>query len=143
MNRHDATKRPAASALVHDSSALGEFVHVFGDVDFSAAGELEAMLVANGLPGRALYVKLTDCRFIDAAAAGVLQRAKARMGDSMLIEACAGSIPARVLQMLGMEQTLLMPPSVAVATAPLRSDRGGLRRGTLGQRDLDPRRPLG
>ncbi len=85
-------------ATVRESSTYGEIVHVFGDVDFSTASILDTAIVEAAEDGRAMFINLTTCRYIDSSGLTALVRAQRRHGPITLIVA-PGSLVERVMRL--------------------------------------------
>jgi|GEM_PF-4378028 anti-anti-sigma factor len=101
-NGHQAFAGADALAIVTEGLDRLEIVHVFGALDFTSAPTLEAALTRAVRIGTPLIADLRECTFIDAAAIGVLARARKALGKLFRVRAASGGFPLRLLEMVGL-----------------------------------------
>ncbi len=95
-----------AIAVIHDCRPLSDVVHVFGVLDFTTAAQLEQALSRAVRIGKPIVADLTECRFMDAAAVGVLLRARNALDGLFTVRATDGSIVSRVLRIVGLNELI-------------------------------------
>lgn len=95
-----------AGAIVHETTASEECVHIIGDLDEINAPELKEKLRAVLLLGRPLAVDLRECRYIGSLGLRVLLHARrsAPAGFRTLVR--VNSTPARVVHLAKLEHLL-------------------------------------
>lgn len=95
-----------AGAVVHEATAWGDSVHVFGDVDEANAAEFEDVLQHVVRLSRPLTINLTRCRGIGSLGMRALLRARqyARSEFVTLVDRDSGA--ARTLEISKMERLL-------------------------------------
>lgn len=95
-----------AGAVVHEATAWGDSVHVFGDVDEANAAEFEDVLQHVVRLNRPLTINLTRCRGIGSLGMRALLRARqyARSEFVTLVDRDSGA--ARTLEISKMERLL-------------------------------------
>jgi anti-sigma B factor antagonist len=97
---------------------------VDGEIDLYTAPELERELlpgVENGATG--VLIDLTDCRFIDSTALGVLLRARGRLNGARGIALVAADPHVRkVFEVTGLDRIFAIHPTRAAALAEASGD---------------------
>lgn len=109
--------------------AGGVLITVAGDVDATNADYLEAFINRMRRPGEAVVLDLAGLRFMDSRGLHVMLRLhhdQLEQGGAMHL-AAVNDVPARILQITGVWEVLLIHPSVQEAvTAVLRPEEDGL-----------------
>ena len=102
---------------------------VDGEIDLFTAPAFERELlpgVENGATG--VLIDLTDCRFIDATALGVLLRARRRLNGARGIAIVAADPHVRkVFEVTGLDRIFAIHPTRAAALAEASGDLVGVR----------------
>lgn len=95
-----------AGAIVHETTARGDSIHVFGDIDETSVRELEEVLERVVPRRRDVTVNLTHSRYIGSLGLRALLHARqqARNGFETLVE--PGSAAARLIEIAKLENVL-------------------------------------
>lgn len=93
---------PLAAPCVIDAVPTpdGMRLAVEGEIDMFTAGHLEAALAGAHADGD-VVLDLRACGFMDASGAHAIGRARRRLGGRLRVVTEPGSVPARVLELLG------------------------------------------
>ena len=94
----DGTQDVRAVTFIHERLPEADVVHVFGELSFATRAEFEAVLVRSVRLGASLVVALGACSYLDAAAIGVLVRARRALGTGVRILAPESGIVANILR---------------------------------------------
>ena len=92
------------AAFVRESREDAEYLHVFGEIDISNAGEFEAFVGRIGTLNRPMVVDLTCCCYIDSCMLHALARAD-KLFDLRVI-AAKGSHVERVFELVDADEHL-------------------------------------
>jgi anti-sigma B factor antagonist len=90
-------------------------VRVTGELDLYTAPELERALELDGHANERVVVDLSECRFIDSTALGILVGAHRRNGGSALLVVTSGVEALRAFEVSGLERHLTLHPSLESA----------------------------
>ena len=124
MNQQDGTGADGAglredpvSRIDRDGDAV--VVRLAGELDLYNAPAVRTALLdaADGAPAR-LVVDLTDVRFIDSTALGVLVEARSRLPDGAFALAAPALATRRALQVSGLDRHFAVLGTVEEALAP-------------------------
>jgi anti-sigma B factor antagonist len=99
-------------------------VHVAGEIDMSHEEQLRAELHrAVEADAKGIVVDLTECEFIDSSGIRALllsrEEAKPQDGSEALAVAASSDQILRILEVMGLDQVILIKPTVEEAAAAL------------------------
>jgi anti-anti-sigma factor len=103
--------------FVRNEDGFAASIHVFGEVDLSAASELETALETASASGKGVILDLTACSYFDSSTIAIMVRAMKRWGERFAIVVPPAHRTRRILQLCNLESTLPIETSVASATA--------------------------
>jgi anti-anti-sigma factor len=101
-----ASVTPPAFVRVHDSREHEEHLQIFSDIDISSSPAFEAALADLFASDKKYVVDLTECPYMDSTGLACLIRARKTWGGQLEIRAAAGSGPARILEVTGLDRAL-------------------------------------
>jgi anti-anti-sigma factor len=104
--------------IYDDTHPRASIVHIFGEVTFADAAELESMIVGAIRIGRPVVSDMRECRYMDCAAIGVLVRAAKNLGDLLRLAVPHASQAYRMLDLTGLLRILHLFETLDEAIAP-------------------------
>jgi anti-anti-sigma factor len=102
MDTLTSEQSPGEYALISESVAGAEILHVLGDLDLVSAPDFESKMVSGVRIGKRLVVDLTHCAYIDSSALGALIRAQRVVGKRLRVVIRAGTNVSRVFDITAM-----------------------------------------
>jgi anti-anti-sigma factor len=105
--------------FIRDAIDGAELVHVIGEIDLSAAPELEAILDTVADSARALILDFSACQYFDSTTITILIRKMKAFGERFVIVIPDDRPMRRVLRVCNLEDVLSIEPSLASAVTRL------------------------
>jgi anti-anti-sigma factor len=108
-------------AFIRNENGCVESVHAFGEVDLSAAPELEAALEKASASGKGVVLDFIACSYFDSSTIAVMVRTMKRLGNRFAIVVPEEHPTRRILRLCNLERMLPIETSLASATARVQS----------------------